>query len=392
MRDSHLREWITVLLLALSVSTLARAAEPAGGAQVVRREKLGDGTSVGLCQPVNVGRSQGYLWFPTLARMGDGRLLAIMNDYADIHVTRATCQFAWSRDQGLTWTKPEKASYGDISLLMPSGDLYLLPYYLNFKSDGLGAPLVVVKKGSDRLQDVEPGVSVTGWPKPVAPLKDLKESPSFVFNGQAVRVEGGYLATLYGHFKDEKFFSLVGAESSDGLHWKIRSVVADVSCGFKGSGPCESAMARIADGRLLCIFRNDGGLPYGQTFSSDDGRSWSKPILMKDVFSVQPSLVVQKDGTIVLSGGRPGIFLWINRDGKGTTWEKIDLVAHHNACVPGEPIDNTTAYTEVEPLDDTHLLVIYDRVANAWKPIPRDSVVRNSVWTMRIELPSAAKP
>ena len=63
------------------------------------------GFRVSLSKPVLVARSKGYLWFPTLARLSNGELLATMSNYADAHVKTATASFAWSRDGGLTWTK-----------------------------------------------------------------------------------------------------------------------------------------------------------------------------------------------------------------------------------------------------------------------------------------------
>jgi len=44
----------------------------------------------------------------------------------------------------------------------------------------------------------------------------------------------------------------------------------------------------------------------------------------------------------------------------------------------------TTGYTEVAVVDDSHLLVIYDRVPHGWKAIPRESVDTNSVWVIRL--------
>jgi hypothetical protein len=41
---------------------------------------------------------------------------------------------------------------------------------------------------------------------------------------------GEYLATMYGYFKDERRYSLVMVESSDGLAWKFRSLIAGFDC------------------------------------------------------------------------------------------------------------------------------------------------------------------
>jgi hypothetical protein len=165
--------------------------------------------------------------------------------------------------------------------------------------------------------------------------------------------------------------------------------VADETCKLTGAGgPCEAALARVADGRP-CVFRLALGVPYGQCWSGDDGKTWSEPAAMDGPFSVQPSLAVLKDGPVVLSGGRPGLYLWFNRDGDGKGWQRVDLLAHHNACRPAEPVPDpgkTSAYTEVVALDDTHLLCIYDRIPSGWAVIPKESTETNSAWVVRVSV------
>jgi hypothetical protein len=358
-----------------------------------RTEHMPGGLTVTVSEPVLVARSHGYLWFPTLAKTADDRLLAIMNDYADAATATPTCQAAWSEDGGLTWSKPAPARYGDTSILRAAGDLLLLPYYLHPAGKDLLGPSEVIAKGAREIRLQDDAVHVTGWPRALS-LRDAKLGiGGFVFNGQAVGLkDGGYLATLYGRFEGDETYSLVGAESRDGLRWAVRSVIADVSCGFKGSGPSESALCRLKDGRLMCVFRNDGNLEYGQTWSRDDGRTWDRPVLMPNIRSVQPSLVVLEDGMVVLSGGRPGVFVWINPDGSGQSWHPIDLVANHNATRTADPIvnpaagGNTSSYTEVVSLGGGELRVIYDRLPYRWHAIPNESRENNSVWVVRLRV------
>lgn len=151
-------------------------------------------------------------------------------------------------------------------------------------------------------------------------------------------------------------------------------------------GPCESAMCRLKDGRLMCIFRT-GDSPYGQCWSQDEGKTWTTPVAMTQARAVQPSLVVMENGMVALSGGRGGIFLWINADGTGNDWQAVDVRAYHNEFCSQEPIGNwptTTSYTEIVPLDAEHLLMIYDRIPHGWEAIPPDSTETNSVWVVRL--------
>ena len=62
------------------------------------------------------------------------------------------------------------------------------------------------------------------------------------------------------------------------LQTGISTVVADENCKLKGKeGPCEAALCRLKDGRLMGVFRMDSGAPYGQVWSSDEGSLTSPP-------------------------------------------------------------------------------------------------------------------
>lgn len=348
--------------------------------------------NITLAQPTLVARSKGYLWFPTLVRLSNGDLLAIMSNYADIETNAPTGRHAWSTDNGQTWNEPTTAPYGETHLTLKNGDELILPYYLFPKATGsMSAPYKLVPKGTHEITLVQPGVTVEGWPRPDKNPPSKEGVSGFVFNGQTIKLKDGqYLATLYGTFEQDKRYNLVCAASRDGVHWKIKSIVADEKCELEGNeGPCEAALCRLKDGRLMCVFRLGNSSPYGQVWSSDDGATWTKPVAMKDAFSVQPSLVVLPDGAVALSGGRHGLYLWLNADGTGRDWERIDIQAHHNTCLPDERIvkwNDTSSYTEIVALDAHTLLYIYDRIPNGWYPIPADSRETNSVWVVRVSL------
>jgi hypothetical protein len=353
------------------------------------------GVTVKLSRPVLVARSRGYLWFPTLMRLADGDLLALMSNYADAHVKTATAMISWSGDNGLTWSEPKEGFYGDSSLRLPGGDQLLLPYYLTPRSEGaMGAAYQVVPKGKRELRVVKEGLSVTGWPRAVVSVAPELGLAGFVFNGNTVELkDGSYLATLYGTFKDTKRYSLVAAESRDGIRWRIRSTIADENCKLPGKeGACESSVCRLRDGRVMCLFRMNSNVAYGQVYSSDEGKTWTEPRALDGVASVQPSLAVLKDGTVVLSGGRPGIYVWVNLDGTGKDWQRVDVLANHNAFRTADAIKNpaaggnTSSYTEVVPLDESNLLCIYDRIPHGWHAIPKESRETNSVWVVRLTL------
>ena len=361
------------------------------------------GLSVTLSQPVLVARSKERLWFPTLIDLEKGKLLAVMSNIPDACMWPTKAWAAWSSDGGLTWrcNKPLDGLYSDLSALrLKNGDRLLLPFYLFAVpgASGVTGTCPIVRKGQSAFEMVKKGVSVTGWPRACGSLGELgqgRTQAGFGFNGQTVELKGGgYLATLYGYFQGPKRYSLLAAESANGRDWRIRSVIADVTSKW---GPyvgtedaCESALCRLKDGRLMCVFRNGG--PYWQCWSRDEGKTWTDPVYTITPGSVQPSLAVMKDGTVALSGGRPGIFVRFNADGTGKDWQDVDVMAHHNACCPKEPIGDplpaggTTSYTEIVVLDERHLLLIYDRIPGGWHGNLKDSPESNSAWVVRVEV------
>jgi hypothetical protein len=255
----------------------------------------------------------------------------------------------------------------------------------------MGGPYVLCPKGKQELV-LKQGIRVSGWTKTDRSPDPKLNLSGFVFNGQSLKLKDGtYVATLYGNYKDSKRYDLVMAESPDGVNWKLRSTIADEHCKVPGvEGPCESALCRLQDGRIMSVFRTASNVSFGQSFSSDEGKTWTTAVAMKDVFSVQPSLQTMPDGTIYISGGRPGMFLWRNGDKTGLEWEKVDVGANHNAFIKSEPIvnpgSNSSNYTEIIVQDDSHLLYVYDRIPNGWKAIPEKSSDTNSVWLVRVTI------
>jgi hypothetical protein len=349
-----------------------------------------------ISAPVLVHRSKQHCWFPTLAKLNDGRVLASMSNYADVHVKRATCFQCWSGDGGRTWSSPIEATYCDVTLPRPTiGDAQVrVPYYLYPQPDGsLQSEGTLATPGENTAKPIP--IRVAGWPRPISNLAttDHGTVAGFVFNGQCIELRNGrFLANLYGTFEGAKRYALVCAESADGLDWQVTSTIADEICEVEGvEGPCESAFARLKDGRILCVFRMGGFFLLAMSLSSDEGRTWTKPVQMPVAFSVQPSLAVLPDGTIALSSGRPSIYLWLNRTGdplNWKAWDRVDILDHHNTLIPDEPIhhphNHTSAYTEIIPLDDHHLLMIYDRIPHGWPGIPEGSSETNSCWVVRI--------
>lgn len=365
---------------------------------------------VSVSKPALVSRSQGRLWFPTLVCLGNGELVAIMSDGHDTTANRPGAKFFWSADGGWSWSEPKPGMDVGSALRLPNGDCLLLPVYLASGSNGLTGAYQVIPKGTrEILLSAGGDFVVSGLPRRPTTVDMADKRACFGFTGQTVLLKDGrYLATLYGHYVGDASYSLslVTVASKDGRTWTYLSTIATPAIIPRGGGegPSEAALCRLKNGRLMSIFRISSGTPYGQAWSEDEGKTWTKPYVdangdpllsMKDrrIRSVQPSLAVLEGGLTALSGGRPGVSVWINKRGDGKDWDPIDLSANHNACVPAEPHvitsgdfqkHTTSGYSEVVALDDRHLLVIYDRQRAGGRNAPDTPSQSNSVWVVRL--------
>jgi hypothetical protein len=337
--------------------------------------------------------------------MKNGNLVTTIGATNDASVS-AQVKFATvSKDGGLTWDEPRVVvDGGNMSMSFYGGELFLLPFHLRPRGDGIGAPYNMMYKDASLHYDKR-GMTVTGLPRPVAHDRDSGTVGMF-FNGQVTEVELGWLATMYGHFEGDKRYSLICVHSREARNWKFRSIISGHDCALDGTeGPCESAVCRLPDRRLMCVFRRQSGtkgeLPYGQCFSSDEGKTWTTPRVMNGPGSVEPSLVVLPSGIVALSGGRPGVNVWLNADGTCLDWAKVDIAAHHSECHPADAIKrlslttdgwakiNMTGYTEIVRVDDNHLVMVYDRLSRGWNYIRDGFDESNSVWAMRIKVEKA---
>eukprot|EP01048_Picozoa_sp_COSAG05_P008037 COSAG05_NODE_594_length_8461_cov_4.373475_3_plen_943_part_00 len=173
--------------------------------------------------------------------------------------------------------------------------------------------------------------------------------------------------------------------------------------------PTETAMVRLADGRILMVWRNDPGfnMTLMAQVSFDDGKTFSQPavpmngapvpagapgeVLVRGPFGVEPRLVLlPKSNVLLLLSGRPRMYIWVlppNADPLTATWQPFDLGRIHNAALAGALGDGdatdkpgkfppqfwsgwrgngeglmccTDAYTGLVAVSETEVVVTYD--------------------------------
>ena len=346
---------------------------------------------------------------PFLARFPDGDLIATYTMDPD---TQQNPQFSSayqiSHDGGRTWGTRYTTLTQHIPMIFipaPNNSLIALPSEIAGTGPNpdrnFSGPLMTFEHGGERVVMQENGFRVVDWPEPVDAISSPQPKDSWhrviFFTGSYLKIGTELLATVYWHPHGAKFLQLSLASSKDGGHtWRYYSSVATSDTALppedqwkrRPEGPDESSMIRLADGRLMIVFRvgEMTAWPLRRAFSSDNGRTWTKPEALP-AYSVEPQLQRLANGTIVLSTGRPGLHLWLTADPKAAadSWQDVDIAALHNQLISDAtqhitPIHadhpeggwNSTAYTGLIQVAPNKLLLLYDRDPEGAPANPQD--------------------
>ena len=206
------------------------------------------------------------------------------------------------------------------------------------------------------------------------------------------------ITTLSMRFEGDELETTMAVRSEDeGHHWQYLSTIAaaeavpDASEGF--DEPC---LVMLEDGDLMCVSRvgSGPGQFLARTYSSDGGSTWS-PLDRLPAWSVAPQIVRLTNGVLILSTGRPGLFLWFSTDARGQHWQAFDVQQYHNMVLDkkysiGEMNntvqDQTTAYTALVEVTPNHLLLVYDRSPFGWSAVPAGSDERSQIFMLEIDV------
>lgn len=189
-----------------------------------------------------------------------------------------------------------------------------------------------------------------------------------VHKGLMQLADGTLITAAYGRYVgDANWSSLILQSTDEGLTWTQRGAISN---GQPNQGTSEVGFARTTDGRLIAVLR---GSPESrgllQSYSSDDGRTWTVPtklIAPTDTVNsaIEPSVVLQPNGILVLVFGRPDNNLLISADGKGDDWGSPQLV-FENRPPDGYWTHGSSGNTTMVSLDSSRSLVAGDLCA-AW--------------------------
>ena len=363
-------------------------------------------------------RSHGHCWYPDLLKFSTGELMLNHSLNADRNDNLQDAQAVYlSADEGHSFDFTYDVngfhnSGGEPRICLEDGRLvgsssfFILDHqqepqrfrthYWSYSQGG-------------RRYCVEPwGVLVDGIPEQVA------------VGGSRARMSGfsdilalddhTWLSALSVTYVGQEFASIVAIISHDeGRRWQYLSTIAvpdNAPTGLEGFG--EPCLVRLADGDIMCIMRV--GQHHKQpdqwlrrTYSSDGGRSWSA-IDTLPAYSVAPQICRLDNEVLVLSTGRPGIFLWLSDDDRGAEWSSVDIVEWHNTAldepshiripVPAssgiDPLSarkgQTTSYTAILEISPNRIFVVYDRVPLGWQALEKDAGEHSQIYLLEAEI------
>jgi hypothetical protein len=202
---------------------------------------------------------------------------------------------------------------------------------------------------SGHVRSLTPGKAqsapITGLPRMLAVAYFMPSPSAAIRQGPSKQV---HLTQFYGYIagktegctaiKSRGCYSIVTIASEDqGASWQYKSSIDwDARMPAHVEGPCESALATMADGKtLLSVFRVTSHQNMWQAVSTDGGATFSAPS-ETSAWAVFPELRALPSGALVLTAGRPGIGLWLadgTTAGAGpepSSWRFYNLAQEHN--------------------------------------------------------------
>jgi hypothetical protein len=192
-----------------------------------------------------------------------------------------------------------------------------------------------------------------------------------VHRGPIQLTDGTLIVPAYTQYVGDPRNRTILLQSTDaGRSWTQRATIAAPT---PAQGTNEAAISRTVSGRLIAVLRTAGGSPsLLQTYSSDDGRTWSPAVPVAgppgaDTGSVDPGLVLQPNGVLLLTYGRPDNKLLVSYDGNGQTWQDYQVTFANPPTMVGPARNHgSSGNTAIVNIAANRSLIIGDSCANTW--------------------------
>ena len=365
--------------------------------------------TVSVGKTIEITSSKRYCWYPTIHRFSTGEILVTIRMSPDeVHPEGEFSAYCLSRDGGQTWSQRYTMGAGcnvdaaytqeppPDGTLMSLGAGYGAPVsyppgqtqefhvaVTNFSRGGMEStlmrdavlrlrapvrlePMMLFDLGARDASKLETAPEVTPW--------------GAIIDG----LNGDLLTTVYCSAEKDGRQQLLLVRSKDrGKTWDEYGMIAGLAVSDKpaswmgNEGPNEAAIVRLADHRLFAIFRTGADAFIGQSWSSDDGKTWTQPA-PSALKGVAPHLRRLSNGIVVCTTGRPGpVTIFFDGDGRGERWD------HATEVFRGK----STCYSDVIEVEPGRLLVVYDSVPYGPHQIPySDKNARNTIYGTFVEI------
>ncbi|MFB6720705.1 sialidase family protein [Kribbella sp. NPDC056345] len=344
--------------------------------------------AISVGQPVTIEQANGsLLQMPHASANTGSEALVTYAAHADATNSTGT-RFATSADQGTSWRRedarnpfPNEQSY-NLSTLR-NGDVLALSYHTFMRAGNRSADVEtkISHDGGKTWGPVRVGAMTT--PQTMKPISSTTSRPGRTMGGFVLvhsvieDPDGTMYLSAYGYYDgDTRYRQLILRSTDSGLNWSTQGTVA-YNGTQPGEGFCEAGIQRVADGSLLAVMRTGWYLNMYVARSTDNGRTWTTPTVLKSsngvpTIGVYPSLVLMPDNRLVLYYGRPGQSVMISDDGSGHTWSPPTYIDYRNS-----------ANGSLVPTAPNTLLAFGDRGAN-WSVNKPPTA---AIWSRTITLP-----
>lgn len=305
------------------------------------------------------------------------RVLVDTGSNPDVGSAASSLNTSRSDDGGRTFLTTQRGQWVHMNNAVRLRDgSFLAPEFIPIWGD---AAHTFVNIKVDRSAD-----GITWQPAQLAPLAN-PDGHQFGPMSNGLRVagrpivlpDGTIIVAAYTAFANDagKQSSLVLQTTDNGASWSVRSIIP---ASGERLGINEAGISYTTDGRLVAVMRTVmAALPDGTgpspllvtSFSDDDGRTWSDstPLLGPDgkqIGGVQPDLLLQPNGTLLLTTGRPDVRVYVNYDGTGRRWDVSDTVfANYPSSGNNGRWDGSSGNNSLVPATPNRSVLFYDQCA-----------------------------
>jgi predicted neuraminidase len=324
---------------------------------------------------------------PQVARMGDGRLIAVFGTYGKGD-GNGRINAAFSSDGAKTWSAPRlliddpKMDDGDPNILVSGNTVWVYGTRTRIPND-------IKKAWTTMVKSVDNGAT---WSQPVEIAIPRQYTPGKQHNGIRLRdgtfamgiswdlwAEKGMAARTEGEMDLASGVLL----STDGenwtLHGNVRAAIDDKVRPSFTNGLCEPSIVQLADGEILMILRSGSPRHY-ESRSRDGGQTWSSPVPSSLTGSNTPTALLRSSvpSEIVAVWNSNPLNRWplvtaLSRDG-GRSWTTPLVLAD-----PGRQV----SYPGLAQLaDGTFVAVWQEALADGGRDIRWARYTRN--WLMEL--------